>query len=137
MSKSSFMNRPNVTVVIAGNTYTLRADDPQGLRNMPADDRDQLIRLLEALKAQRDNSQRLAQAALARSVDNTVADQPAANTDLGTRPGERLGEGDIDTIMARLIMEERQQRKPGLTPATIYKFAAAIIVVIALLSVFS
>lgn len=135
MSKSSSVNNSSIAVVIAGNTYVLRPDDPQGLRDMPANDRDQLIGLLEALKAQRNNSQRAAQAALAGSADNTKAAQSAADATQGIQPGERLGEGDIDTIMARLIMEERQQRKQALTPATIYKFAAAIIVAIVLVGV--
>ncbi len=54
------MSKSSVTVVIEGNTYTLRTDDFRGMRDMPAKDRDHLIGLLEVLKAQRDKSQRMA-----------------------------------------------------------------------------
>lgn len=128
------MKQPSITVVIGSNTYTLRTDDLQGMRDMPVDDRDHLIRLLEALKAQREKSARLVQDTLAKPV-GTAAQSRGDGTE-GTAPKERLGKGDVDAIMARLIMEERQQQKPGIKPATIYMFAAAIIVIIALLSLF-
>lgn len=129
------MKIPSVTVVIAGNTYTLRSDDPKSLRDIPANDRDQLIAVLDALKAQREKSARLTQDTLARSTGNHMAARSAISKNQNT-PAERLGKDDVDTIMAQLIAEEKQQRRSGLRPATIYKFAAAIIVVIVLLSVF-
>ena len=148
VNKPSPLNKSGITVVVAGNTYTLRSDDPQGMRDMPAGDRDQLIALLEALKAQRDRTQRVAQAAVARVVAGNatpgaigagtgapVQSRQQMQSQPQTQPGERLGKGDVDAIMARLIMEERQQRKPGLKPSTIYKIAAGVIVVIAVLSI--
>jgi hypothetical protein len=126
----------SITVVIAGNTYSLRVDDPKSLRDMPADDRDQLIAVLDALKVQRDKSLRVAQAAVARSSGIGTVAQSAVAEAQGAQPGERLGKGDVDAIMARLIMEERQKQKPGLQRSTIYKIAAAIVVLIILLSVF-
>ena len=125
------MKSSPVTVVIAGNTYTLRADDLRGMRDMPATDRNQLIELLELLKAQRDKVQHTAQVALAKSVGGGVTSERPT-----IQPGERLGKGDVDAIMARLAAEERQQRKPGLQRATIYKVAAGVMAVIVLLSVF-
>lgn len=129
------MNDTNITIVIAGNTYTLRSGDLKSLRNMPAQDRDQLIDLLEALKAQREKTERLVQNALAKNTVNRASARGASNANQ-TAPAERLGKGDVDAIMARLIAEEKQRQKPGLKRATIYKFAAAIIVIIVLLSIF-
>ncbi len=129
------MNDFSVTVVIAGNTYTLRSGDLKSLREMPAKDRDQLIDLLEALKAQREKSERLVQNTLAKNTVNRAAVRSAINANQSA-PVERLGKGDVDAIMSRLIMEEQQRQKPGLKRATIYKFAAAIIVIIVLLSIF-
>ncbi len=131
MNKSDPAKPSSITVVIAGSTYALRADDLRGMRDMPAGDRDQLIALLELLKAQREQSQRTAQVALAKSVGGGAVGERAAMA-----RGERLGKGDVDAIMARLAAEERQQRKPGLRRATIYKVAAGSFVIILLLSVF-
>lgn len=136
MNKSGPIKNPSITIVIAGNTYTLRIDDSKSLRDMPADDRDQLIALLDVLKAQRDKSLRLAQAAVARSGGIGAVVQRSVVEAQSTQPAERLGKGDVDAIMARLIMEERQKQKPGLQRSTIYKIAAAIVVVIILLSIF-
>lgn len=128
------MRHSNVTVIIAGNTYTLRLGDPNSLCNIPAADRDQLIGILEALKTQRDKSERVAQDALS-SVMVKRASARSTTVENPVQPvAERLGKGDVDTIMARLIADEKQQRKSGLKPATIYKFAAVIIAIIALLS---
>lgn len=136
VNKSTTLKSAAITVVVAGNTYSLRADDPRSMRDIPANDRDQLMGVLEALKAEYDKSQRVAQAALARSSGAGAAAPRAVGGALNTQSGERLGKGDVDAIMARLIMEERQQQKPGLQRSTIYKFAAAIVVLIILLSVF-
>lgn len=130
------MQNSSITVVIAGNTYILRIDDPKSLRDIPANDSDQLITVLEALKSQREKTERLAQEVLAKNTGNHVTVRGAINKNQSAQPAERLGKGDIDAVMARLIAEEKQQRKPGLKTATIYKFAAAIVVVIILLSVF-
>ena len=129
------MNDFSITVVIAGNTYTLRSGDLKSLRDIPAQDRDQLIDLLEALKAQREKSERVVQNTLAKNTVNRAAARSAISANQ-TAPAERLGKGDVDAIMARLIVEEKQRQKPGLQRATIYKFAAAIVVIIVLLSVF-
>ncbi len=136
MNKSGSTKNSSITVVIASNTYTLRIDDPKSLRDIPADDRDQLITVLDALKAQRDKSLRVAQAAVARSSGMGAVTQSSVAEAQGTQSAERLGKGDVDAIMTRLIMEERQKQKPGLKRSTIYKVTAAIIVVIVLLSVF-
>lgn len=130
------MQNSSVTVVIANKTYILRTDDPKSLRDIPANDRDQLIAVLEALKAQREKSERLAQEALARSSGSHMVARGAIHKNQNTQPVDRIGKGDVDAIMTRLIAEEKQQRKPGLKPTTIYKCAAVVIVIIVLASIF-
>lgn len=131
------MNHPSITVVIDGNTYTLQADDLQGMRDMPGSDRSQLIKLLEVLKAQHEKSQRLVQDALNKQTLESAA--PAMGNPSATSSGpaparERMSKGDIDELMTRLIMEERQQQKQGLQSGTIYKFIAVVVGVIIVLS---
>lgn len=123
------MSEPTITIVLQGNTYTLRCDDPEGLREVTEQDRDHLIRLLQALKLQQQQSQQR----VARALSTGGA---ASSTAPVAAPAERMGAGDIDTLMARLAMEEQQQKKSrGIKPSTIYKVAAALIAVIILLSI--
>ena len=128
------MARSGITVVIDGNTYTLQSSDLQSIRDMPADERSRLIQLLEVVKAQHEKSQRTVQEALLKNSGNAVQD--ATRGVQLARSKERLGKGDIDEIMARLIMEEKQQQKPGLQASTIYKFVAVILAIIVVLSLF-
>lgn len=123
------MKQPSITVVIQASTYTLRSDDPAGMRDMPSEHREHLIRLLDVLRVQHEASRRRVQAAMTGAVS------PAARSDSGA-DREPLGKGDVDELMARLVLEERSRKKPGIKPATIYKFAAVIIAIIVLLSLF-
>ena len=127
----------SITVVIGGNTYNLKANDPQSVSTMPAEDRSQLLAILELVKSQQERSSQLAQQALAkRAVAAGGAPPRGATTASRAATTERMGEGDVDALMARLVMEERQQKKSGIKPATIYKIAGVIMAIIVALSVF-
>lgn len=128
------MNQPSITVVIDGNTYTLQVSDLQGIRDMPADDRSQLIRLLEVVKAQHEKSQRLVQEALLKTASAATAGDTAVAAEQAAPAKERMGKGDIDQLMARLIAEERQQQKPAIQKSTIYKIVAVLVGIIVVLS---
>jgi hypothetical protein len=45
---------------------------------------------------------------------------------------ERLGSGDIDALMARLVVEDNRNRKPVLTKHGIYKAIGALAVIVVL-----
>lgn len=134
------MKNAPITVVIGSNNYTLREDAPEGMRDIPEPDRKALIALLEQLKLQDQLSQQLIDARLAKSASNVASGGIPAGADAHqaspeAQSGERLGAGDIDALMVRLAAEERNSKKAGVKPTTIYKWAAAIVVVILLLSV--
>lgn len=138
------MNHPSITVVIEGNTYTLKSDELQSMRDMPKGDRVQLIKLLEVLKAQHEKSQRMVQAALVKTAAAGATSVTAGSSENSessegggkiAQPAQRLGKGDVDELMARLIMEERQEKERSrLKPATIYKFMAVVVGIIVVLS---
>ena len=50
---------------------------------------------------------------------------------------ERLGAGDVDALMAKLIAEEKQNKRPGITKSDIYKWFAVTFVGIIVLAYFS
>jgi hypothetical protein len=46
---------------------------------------------------------------------------------------EPIGKGDVDQLMARLVLEEKNNRKPGLTQQGLYKWMGISVAVIILL----
>lgn len=135
------MEQPKITFVVNGQTYSLSANDTQAMQSMPSADRGQLIALLDAIKQQETLAAATVQQALerAKTLSQTTLNQPATGALLQqpTPKRERLGSGDADALMARLIMEEQQNKKPGLTKQSLYKFvigSAVVVVVLVLIS---
>ena len=132
------MDQPRITFVINDNTYSLQPTDQQAITAISNADRQQLLALLEAIKTHdtlcRVEVQKAAERAeilLQNGGEGATAN--ATHSHPSPRP-ERLGSGDADALMARLAMEEKLNRKPGVTKNTVYKFAAGIAVVIILLT---
>jgi hypothetical protein len=131
------MKQPTITFIINGTTYSLCASDTKAIRNIPTVDRQHLITLLEQVKDQ----ERLSVAAVQQEMDKAkfysrnatsvpaAAIQPAPND---IKP-ERLGSGDIDALMARLVLEDKRSRKPALTKRGIYKGIGVFAVLVVLL----
>lgn len=140
------MKNSPITVVIGNNNYTLRADAPESMRDIPVSDRKALIAVLEQLKLQHQSSLQRVEARLAGNAMDTATSQAGAShlpvgpgpasAGRAVPPGERLGAGDIDDLMVRLAKQERHRKKPSMRPATIYKWAAVVVVVIVVLSLF-
>ena len=125
------MNSSAITFIVDGKTYSLNASDSTAIRTIPAVDRQQLIALLEAIKHQ----DSLAKAAVQTAVDYVNAPLHGAGKPLqhkAPKP-ERLGSGDADALMARLIIEEKRDKKPGLTKESLYKIVAGFVAVIVVL----
>lgn len=128
------MDQTRITFVINSNTYSLSSADSKAIRAIPEDDRRELIRLLEAVRQEEETAQAKAREADARArallngsgqvLDSRVQHTPSP---------DRLGVGDADALMARLVMEEKMTRKPGLTKQGLYKLVFGIFVAICLL----
>ncbi|MDH4039407.1 MAG: hypothetical protein OEW92_05715 [Gammaproteobacteria bacterium] len=123
------MENPVITFVVNGKTYSLRASDSAALGAIPQAERQQLIALLEAVKQQDDRARALVQQAVDKAKAAAQGPQAGARA---PRP-ERLGSGDVDALMARLVMEEQRSRKPGPTRQDLYKWVLGVGVVIVLL----
>jgi hypothetical protein len=134
------MSHPRITFIINGTTYSLCASEPEAMRNIPAADREQLIALLEALKGQDVSSNEAVEKAVTyatRSVPAAAATYTAGEGGLGSpqpKP-ERLGAGDVDVLMAKLVMEDNLNKKQGLTKQGIYKVLAGFLILVVLLVV--
>jgi hypothetical protein len=124
----SHMNQPAITIIINNKTYSLSAGNVEAIRRIPDADRQQLIALLELVKQQES-------AAPVREVTTEVNSScektsSAYNAGNPRDRSERLASGDIDSLMAQLIMEERAKENPGITKQSIYKWVVGVAVVV-------
>ena len=127
------MEQTRITFVINGKTFSLRASDGEGIGAMPAAERQQLIDLLEAVKQHESRTREIAQRALDKAALTAGGAAAGATPDYRPAGGERLGSGDVDALMARLIAEDNRKRKPGPTRQDLYKWVLGIGVVFILL----
>jgi hypothetical protein len=132
------MQQPTITFILSDKTYRLCATDSHTMRELPVAERQQLITLLEALKQQDTLARQAVEQAVARAKAGQVT--AAGESKIGAQPHqqtvkpERLGSGDVDALMARLVMEEKSSQKPALTKQGFYKFIAWAAVLIILLT---
>lgn len=131
------MKQPTITCIINGSTYSLCASDTAAIRKIPTIDRQHLVTLLEQVKYQESLSAVAVQQAMdkAKFSSRDAAIVPAA----GIQPDpkdikpERLGRGDIDALMARLVLEEQRSRKPALSKRGVYKVISVFAVLVVFL----
>lgn len=133
------MPQPRITIAINGKTYSVCADNAEAIGNMPLEDRQYLVTLLEVVKSRTDPA--LAAAHVATGKPSSPAPEKPALAAAATltaanapKPA-RVGSGDIDALVARLAAEDLQNRKPVLTRAGVYKVTGGFLLVIFLLVV--
>lgn len=120
------MSQSGITIVINGNAYKLRPDDRAAVAAIPAADRQQLVALLEAVREAERAAQKLAE-------DSRQLLAWSDPYDIDRVKPERLGAGDADALMARLVMEENRHKKSIPTRQGVYKWIAIFAVVVVLL----
>ncbi len=131
------MESPTITVTINGSIFELNVADSDAIGRVPPAERQQLLELLEAIKQQ--NATVANDISPGHSdldeglVSNIRYDSNSVMGEQNSSTPERLGTGDADLLMARLIMEERANQKPGLTQRSMYKFIGGMAIVIILL----
>ncbi len=131
------MDQQKITIVVGSKTYTFHPGDAQAIREIPSTERQQLISLLEAVKQQENLADIAVRGALerARNLSPTAAGDMTgrASAEHPMTKTDRLGSGDVDALMARLVMEEKNNRKPGLSSKSLYKFLIGFAIVVLLL----
>ena len=122
------MSTEKITFIVNGNSYHISASEPETLTTIDPTDRKALITLLEAVKHQQDASEQRADQILMQTAV-PISDNPAA----AIKP-ERLGRGDAEAVMARLILEEKAKQKKAPSQRSFYKwiigFTALVILAI-------
>ena len=125
------MKQSEIIVIINKKPYTLSASNAEAIRSIPSADRQQLITVLEAIKREEGSVQVAANSILTSQVAASAS--CAGKVQEREVLPERLRSGDVDAVMAQLIMEEDLKKKPGLTKQTIHKWVVAVAVSIILL----
>lgn len=128
------MDQPSITFVLNGKTFTLRAGDSAAIGAIPAAERQHLLALLEAVKQQEDRAEAAARRAVDRIRMNSQGASGSARIDSGSAATGRLGSGDVDALMSRLVMEENRARKPALSRQLMYKWVLGCTLAIVLLA---
>ena len=122
------MSTDKITFIVNGNSYHISASEPETLTALAPTDRQTLITLLETVKHQQDASEQRADKILMQTAVPTSDNLAAA-----IKP-ERLGRGDAEAVMARLILEEKAKQKNPPSQRIFYKwiigFAALVIMAI-------
>ena len=122
------MSSDKITFVVNGHSYAISASEPETLTAIAATDRKALITVLEAVKQQQKASEQRADQILMQTAV-PISDNLAT----AIKP-ERLGRGDAEAVMARLILEEKAKQKNPSSERIFYKwiigFAALVIMAI-------
>ena len=122
------MNQPIITFIINKKPYRLCVSNVEAIRDMPGEDRQPLIALLEAIKREETAAQQVSAKVSGSAVATSVnIDNAPGQQDIKS---ERMKSGNVDALMAQLIMEDRTNRNPGLTKQMVQKWAVVFIVVV-------
>jgi len=128
-----------ITITINDKTHHFDADDKAAMAKMEWQDRKQLIALLENIRqAEHITANAAEQKSAPKNISPTQSntqnrehsDQDASHQTI--REG-RQGEGDVDALMNRLIMQEQQNRTSIPDRGTVLKWMLVFFAVVVLL----
>ena len=105
------MDQSRITFVINGQTFSLRPGDADGIGAIPAAERQQLIELLQAVQQHDRRVGDIARSARDRAALSPAGTAGAMQPEYRPAGAERLGSGDVDALMARLVAEDNRNRK--------------------------
>lgn len=120
------MRQPPIIIIINKKPYTISAGNIDVIRTIPTAERQQLIAMLEAIKQQEQPEPSL-QATSAATNEGSAP----GNQDVMPKPS---GSGDVDAMMAQLIMEENLKQKSSTAKQSTVKWIVIIFSVIFLLA---
>ncbi len=144
----------DITIIIEGKTHHFNQGDTESFKSLPWSERKQLIELLEGIKQaeyikqpagpQVDDtrekesvSRTINGSAVQAGLDpNPINHQQAGNpADAGFDASVKKSDKDVDDLMQRLIIQEKQHHKPIPDKSTVMKLLVGMFVVIFVLAV--
>ncbi len=151
------MKESDVLVKINGKVHRLNKENPNSIKNMAWEDRKQLIELLENIKqaeyikADNQHESKIgaqfeqAQEAKTQSIPQVKRiNQPSLKRDVSSAkdapkldPKVKASDKDVDDLMARLILEQKQENSHQPVPdkSAVIKLLLIVFVVIVVLAV--
>lgn len=142
------MNLPKITFKIEDRIYSFDATDAKAIRNVAKEDRQHLLTLLSAIQKQSAHSEgenvngALSQGPMGLDDDKKQVAKGSVETNLNalsasqsthkepvriqnTGSQDRLGKGDVDDLMSKLIAQERNAQKKPLSKNQMYLYLGA------------
>ena len=120
------MKSDSITIKIGDRTYEVDTANPESLNNMQESDRLLLVELLETLKPDSTSPESV-------YVSHNPAPEVNRETQNQNISAKNMGKGDIDTLVATLMAEERSKRKPGIDQRSFLKIIGGVASAIVLL----
>lgn len=127
------MDQSRITFVINGQTFSLRPSDADGIGAIPAAERQQLIELLQAVQQHDRRVSDIARSARDRAALSPADPPGAMQPEYRPAGAERLGSGDVDALMARLVAEDNRNRKTTPTREGVLKWVLGAVGAVILL----
>lgn len=127
------MEQSRITLVINGRAYSVRPGDADGIGAIPAAERQQLIQLLEAVQQQDRRAREIVRSTREGAAPGSVGTPGAAQSQYRPGGSGRLGSGDVDALMARLVAEDNRNRKSAPTREGLLKWVLGLVVAVILL----
>ena len=127
------MEQSRITLVINGSAYSVRPGDADGASAIPPAERQQLIRLLEALQQQDERARDIARSSGEGAASVSEGTPGAERSQYRPVGSDRLGSGDVDALMARLVAEDNRNRKSAPTREGLLKWVLGLVAAVILL----
>lgn len=133
------MSKQTIKITIDGKTHEFMAGDHQAMKNMAWQDRKQLIDLLENIKQAEyiNQSTPVQEPEQPESIKPTLPTQsksqekPKVDMDQASRPGQ----GDVDALMNRLILEDKKHQSNIPDKGVVVKWMLIILAIVLLIAV--
>ena len=126
-----------IEITINGKTHTFEAGDPNAIKDMPWQERKELIGILEQIKQVEyvDNKPALEKQGLSiLTTEKQINPISSATATPAYDKAVKPGQGDVDSIMNRLIMEEKKHQSTVPDRGPVIKWMLAVIAVIMVLA---
>jgi len=127
------MDQTDISISINGKTHRFNLNDPEGIRQIPWEDRKQLIGVLDAIR-QAEHVKQPKQPNIRAVAPIKPADKTTGQAARQTQTAAQNKPEDIDVLMSQLIIEDRKNQTPIPDRGVVIKWMLVIFAIIVIIS---
>jgi hypothetical protein len=127
------MDQTDISISINGKTHRIDIKDPEGIRQIPWEDRKHMIAVLDAIR-QAEHVKQPSQPDIRAVAPIKTANQTTGQTTRKPEAAAHNKPEDIDVLMSQLIIEDRKNQTQIPDRVVVIKWMLLIFAVIVLLS---